>query len=58
MQERAACLKHSDFFKVNDPTPDPAQLRVGPVSGRKDAPASAYPSADRRARPEIRLRAF
>ena len=47
MQERAACLKHSDFFKVNDPSPTPAQLRVGAVSGKKDAPNSAYPSADR-----------
>jgi hypothetical protein len=58
MQERAACLKHSDFFKVNDPSPAPAQLRVGTVSGRKDARDSAYPTADRRTRPEIRLRAF
>jgi hypothetical protein len=53
-----ACLKHSDFFKVNIPSPTTAQLRVAAVSGKKDAPASAYLSADRRPRPEIRLRAF
>ena len=35
MQERAACLKHSDFFKVNDPSPSTAQLRAAESSERK-----------------------
>ena len=43
MQERAACLKHSDFFKVNDPSPPTAQLRAAESSERKDARRQCIP---------------